>query len=92
MGTFREVTTEGGGGHNYLRNVLPRSGSSSVTIWGRDLIDDGINGSKTRGRTCEISAAGDRSEDATDRGRFLAEGGRGKRASGGGDKTSQDLH
>ena len=44
LGAFREVATVGGGGPDRLGKVLPRGGSSGVTIWSRDLGAEGSNG------------------------------------------------
>ena len=75
-----------------LSKVLPRDGSSGVTIWVRDLGDDSRNVSKYLGRTCGLPGAGDGEEGATDRGQFLVGGGGGKHDSGVRDKNYQKLH
>ena len=39
-----EVAITGGGGPGHIGKVLPRGGSSGVTIWSRDLGAEGSNG------------------------------------------------
>ena len=39
MGSFRKVSTEGGGGSIGLGKVLPHSGTSGAAIWVIDLGD-----------------------------------------------------
>ena len=90
-GAFREVTTAIGGRPDHLSKVLPSSGSSGVTIWGRYPGADGSNGSEARGFTCGLPVSGDRAEDAMYGEQFLVEGRGVKYALGGRDKTFPDL-
>ena len=56
---FRKVATAGGGGAVCLGKDLPRGGTSSVVIWGRDLGADGSNVIKALEGTCGLPTAGD---------------------------------
>ena len=91
LGTFRGFDEEVGGRADHLSKVLPSSGSSGVTIWGRYPGADGSNGSEARGFICGLPVSGDRAEDAMYREQFLVEGGGVKYALGGRDKTFPDL-
>ena len=77
LGAFREVAMVRGGGPVCIGKFLPRSGTSGIAIWVRDLSGDGSNVKKDQGRTRRIPVAGDREEDAKSRGQFLAEVGSG---------------
>ena len=46
LGEFREVALTGGGGPVSLSKVIPRCGTSGVSIWGRDIGSDNSNVTK----------------------------------------------
>ena len=51
----------------------------------------GANGAETGGSSCGVPATGDEVEGKNSEGRFMAEGGGGKRTSGSGDTTAPGL-
>ena len=82
MGPYWEDSTEGGGRSGRLGKVLSPGDTCSVVVWGGELGVVGANGSDTRGSSCGVTETGNEVEGKNSEGRFVAEGGDRKSASG----------